>query len=111
MDPADDKPESPAAKRILIVEDELMIRLLLEDMLGDLGYTVAGEAARVQDALADIVYVRRKIGARPITRGPQNARRHHRRRALTLGTGDMDRLELEGLARRVVDHEPDPMCE
>ena len=39
------------AKRILIVEDELMIRMLLEDMLGELGYTVAAEAARMDEAL------------------------------------------------------------
>jgi len=38
-------------KRILLVEDELMIRMLLEDMLGELGYTVAAEAGRVEDAL------------------------------------------------------------
>jgi CheY-like chemotaxis protein len=29
------------AKRILVVEDEPMIRMLLEDMLGELGYTIA----------------------------------------------------------------------
>ena len=28
-----------------------MIRMLLEDMLGELGYTVAAEAGRVEDAL------------------------------------------------------------
>ena len=39
------------AKRILVVEDELMIRMLLEDMLGELGYTVAAEAARIDEAL------------------------------------------------------------
>src|SRR5688572_5561239 len=39
------------AKRILVVEDELMIRMLLEDMLGELGYTIAAEAARVEEAL------------------------------------------------------------
>jgi CheY-like chemotaxis protein len=39
------------AKRVLIVEDELMIRILLEDMLRDLGYTIAGEAGRVEEAL------------------------------------------------------------
>jgi CheY-like chemotaxis protein len=38
------------AKRILVVEDELMIRMLLEDMLGELGYTVAAEAARIEEA-------------------------------------------------------------
>ena len=39
------------AKRILVVEDELMIRMLLEDMLGELGYTVAAEAAHIDEAL------------------------------------------------------------
>lgn len=39
------------AKRILVVEDEPMIRMLLEDMLGELGYIVAAEAARIEEAL------------------------------------------------------------
>jgi CheY-like chemotaxis protein len=45
--------ETPAtqAKRILVVEDEVMIRMLLEDMLGELGYTVVAEAARIDEAL------------------------------------------------------------
>src|SRR6266403_6369316 len=45
--------ERPAtqAKRILVVEDEPVIRMLLEDMLGELGYTVAAEAARIEEAL------------------------------------------------------------
>jgi CheY-like chemotaxis protein len=43
---------SPPGKRILVVEDELMIRMLLEDMLGELGYTIAAEAARLDEALA-----------------------------------------------------------
>jgi CheY-like chemotaxis protein len=30
---------------------EVMIRMLLEDMLGELGYTVAAEAARIDEAL------------------------------------------------------------
>jgi CheY-like chemotaxis protein len=38
-------------KRILVVEDELMIRMLLEDMLGELGYTITAEAARIDEAL------------------------------------------------------------
>jgi CheY-like chemotaxis protein len=41
----------PGPKRILVVEDELMIRMLLEDMLGELGYTVAAEAGRIDEAL------------------------------------------------------------
>src|SRR6266478_10213084 len=39
------------AKRILVVEDEPMIRMLLEDMLDELGYTVAAEAAHIDEAL------------------------------------------------------------
>ena len=44
---------SGAAKRprVLVVEDEAMIRMLLEDMLGELGYIVAAQAARVEEAL------------------------------------------------------------
>ncbi len=44
------QPATPA-KRILVVEDELMIRMLLEDMLNELGYTVAAEAAHIDEAL------------------------------------------------------------
>ena len=42
--------ERPAkAKRVLVVEDEPMIRMLLEDMLSELGYTVAAEAAGIEE--------------------------------------------------------------
>jgi CheY-like chemotaxis protein len=43
---------SAAGKRVLVVEDELMIRMLLQDMLADLGHTLAGEAGRIEDAVA-----------------------------------------------------------
>ena len=45
------KTPATQAKRVLVVEDEPMIRILLEDMLGELGYTVAAEAARIEEAL------------------------------------------------------------
>ncbi len=38
-------------KRVLVVEDEPMIRLLLDDMLNDLGYSMAAEAGRLDEAL------------------------------------------------------------
>ena len=41
----------PETKRILVVEDELMIRMLLEDMLAELGYTIVAEAADIEAAL------------------------------------------------------------
>jgi CheY-like chemotaxis protein len=43
---------STPAKRVLVVEDELMIRMLLEDMLGELGYAIAAQAADIDQALA-----------------------------------------------------------
>ena len=42
---------SAAAMRILLVEDELLIRMLLEDMLTELGHTVAAQAVRIDEAL------------------------------------------------------------
>src|SRR5437016_14192166 len=44
-------PPAARTKRILVVEDELMIRMLLEDMLGELGYAIVAEAGRLDEAL------------------------------------------------------------
>ena len=41
---------APPSKRVLVVEDELMIRMLLEDMLSELGYTVTAQAGRIDEA-------------------------------------------------------------
>jgi CheY-like chemotaxis protein len=41
---------SQSGRRILVVEDEFLIRMLLEDMLSDLGYELAGVAGRVDEA-------------------------------------------------------------
>jgi len=43
-----------SGKRILVVEDEVMVAWLLEDMLGTLGCAVVGPAARINQALAMI---------------------------------------------------------
>jgi CheY-like chemotaxis protein len=43
--------EAQPTARVLIVEDELMIRILLDDMLRELGYTIAADTARVDEAL------------------------------------------------------------
>jgi DNA-binding response OmpR family regulator len=39
-------------RRVIVVEDEMMIAMLLEDMLTDLGHTVVGVAGRLDSALA-----------------------------------------------------------
>ncbi len=39
-------------RRVLVVEDEVMVSWILEDMLAELGCQVVGPAARVEQALA-----------------------------------------------------------
>ena len=41
-----------AGKRVLVVEDELLVAMLVEDMLADAGCVVVGPFARVAEALA-----------------------------------------------------------
>jgi CheY-like chemotaxis protein len=38
-------------KRVLVVEDEMLVAMLIEDMLIDLGYEVIGPAARLAEGL------------------------------------------------------------
>jgi CheY-like chemotaxis protein len=37
--------------RVLVVEDEMMVSMLIEDMLGDLGCLVVGPASRLDEAM------------------------------------------------------------
>lgn len=41
-----------SGRRVLIVEDEMMVAMLIEDMLGDLGCDIVGPAGRIEDALS-----------------------------------------------------------
>jgi CheY-like chemotaxis protein len=41
-----------APRRVFVVEDEVMIRMLLEDMLADLGYGIAASAGGLDEAMA-----------------------------------------------------------
>ncbi len=41
-----------SGRRILVVEDELMIRMLLDGMLEDLGYTMTAQAGAIDEAVA-----------------------------------------------------------
>ena len=40
-----------AGRRVLVIEDEALIAMLLEDQLAELGCEIAGVAARFDDAL------------------------------------------------------------
>jgi hypothetical protein len=48
------EPATVGAKqcRVFVVEDEVMIRMLLEDMLADLGYAIVASAGGLEEALA-----------------------------------------------------------
>ncbi|MGH6802405.1 MAG: response regulator [Methyloceanibacter sp.] len=51
MTPASEQPGRRASVRVLLVEDENLVALLLEDMLAELGHTVVGPVARLDKAL------------------------------------------------------------
>jgi CheY-like chemotaxis protein len=42
---------SPPSYSVLLVEDEVMIRMMVADMLEELGHTVAGEAGEISQAI------------------------------------------------------------
>jgi CheY-like chemotaxis protein len=46
------KDSSKSAPRVLVVEDEYLIRMLLEDMLAELGYAVAAAVGSIAEASA-----------------------------------------------------------
>ena len=47
-------PPALAGKRVLVVEDEMLVALLVEDILAEAGCIVIGPFARVRDALAAV---------------------------------------------------------
>jgi CheY-like chemotaxis protein len=66
--------KAAGGKRVLVVEDESMIRMLLEGMLDNLGHTVAAEAGSIDEALAlakqtdfDVAILDVNLNGRPIT--------------------------------------------
>ncbi|HYA06820.1 MAG TPA: response regulator [Xanthobacteraceae bacterium] len=61
-------------KRVFVVEDELMIRMLLDGMLSELGYTVTAEAGGIDEALTlakqadfDVAVLDVNLNNQPIT--------------------------------------------
>lgn len=59
--------------RVLVVEDEMLVSMLVEDMLADLGCLVVGPAAELEEAMAlvigeeiDAALLDVNLGGRPI---------------------------------------------
>jgi CheY-like chemotaxis protein len=49
--PSSEQPAHRGGLRVLLVEDENLVAMLLEDMLADLGHSVIGPVARLKKAL------------------------------------------------------------
>jgi len=58
--PADDKPALPikleTGNRILLVEDEILVAMMMRDILSDLGYAVVGPFSRLSEAMIAAVH-------------------------------------------------------
>jgi CheY-like chemotaxis protein len=66
--------KSAGNKRVLVVEDELMIRMLLQDMLTDLGHAIAAETGQIDEAVAlarkgefDVAILDVNLNGQPVT--------------------------------------------
>jgi CheY-like chemotaxis protein len=66
--------KAAVGRRVLVVEDESMIRMLLEGMLSDIGYTMTAEAGALDEAMAlakqeefDVAILDVNLHSEPIT--------------------------------------------
>jgi len=81
--------------RVLVVEDEMMVSMLIEDMLGDLGCIVVGPAARLDEAVElvklggiDCAVLDVNLGGQPIFPLADLLREKGRTFAFATGYGD-----------------------
>lgn len=81
--------------KVLVVEDEMMVSMLIEDMLGDLGCQVVGPAARLDEAMAlaqeaeiDCAVLDVNLGGHPIFPLADLLREKGRPFAFATGYGD-----------------------
>jgi CheY-like chemotaxis protein len=84
-----------AGLRVLVVEDEMMVSMLIEDMLSDLGCAVVGPASRLDEALdlaraggIDCAVLDVNLGGQPIFPLADLLRQMGRPFAFATGYGD-----------------------
>lgn len=84
-----------AGLKVLVVEDEMMVSMLIEDMLGDMGCQVIGPASRLDEALAlaqdaeiDCAVLDVNLGGQPIFPLADLLREKGRPFAFATGYGD-----------------------
>ena len=88
--------------RVLVVEDEMMVSMLIEDMLGDLGCEVVGPASRLDEALAlaksgalDCAVLDVNLGGQPIFPVADLLREKGAPFAFATGYGDAGLREID----------------
>jgi CheY-like chemotaxis protein len=91
-----------AGLRVLVVEDEMMVSMLIEDMLSDLGCIVVGPAARLDEAIAlaqtselDCAVLDVNLGGQPIYPLADILREAGRPFAFATGYGDAGVREVD----------------
>ena len=84
-----------AGLRVLVVEDEMMVSMLIEDMLSDLGCVVIGPASRLDEAIEltktselDCAVLDVNLGGQPIFPLADLLRERGRPFAFATGYGD-----------------------
>jgi CheY-like chemotaxis protein len=88
--------------RVLVVEDEMMVSMLIEDMLSDLGCVVVGPAARLDEAIElvnlggiDCAVLDVNLGGQPIFPLADLLREKGRPFAFATGYGDAGLREVD----------------
>ncbi|HSV01758.1 MAG TPA: response regulator [Phenylobacterium sp.] len=88
--------------RVLVVEDEMMVSMLIEDMLGELGCLVVGPASRLDEAMAlardadiDCAVLDVNLGGQPIFPVADLLRERGRPFAFATGYGDAGLREVD----------------
>ena len=88
--------------RVLVVEDEMMVSMLIEDMLTDLGCTVVGPASRLDEAIElakqnglDCAVLDVNLGGQPIFPLADLLRERGRPFAFATGYGDAGLREVD----------------
>lgn len=88
--------------RVLVVEDEMMVSMLIEDMLADLGCTVVGPASRLEEAMdlagsaeLDCAVLDVNLGGQPIFPLADQLRERGAPFAFATGYGDAGLREVD----------------
>jgi CheY-like chemotaxis protein len=88
--------------RVLVVEDEMMVSMLIEDMLSDMGCVVVGPAARLDEAIdlaktatIDCAVLDVNLGGQPIYPLADLLREMGRPFAFATGYGDAGVREVD----------------